>query len=279
VGHAPIEETVPEHAQNVIIGIIGEGESAMNTDDGWVGWLTELSGTEGYWFITSDDVDFVYNEPTFNFARTEQRAKQAIPEAYTYHQSTQQAFYYVESAEIDGEAINAGDLVIAYNGDVVVGARYWDGSIIDVPAMGADAGEKYAGYAQSGDAISFKVLDQSTNTLIDMDVTGNAEWNNLGMHVIKLTNAVIPDEVQFGSAYPNPFNPVTMVEFSLPETMEVEVVIYDMLGRSVANLASGAFERGNHHVSWNASQSAAGIYFVSMTIGGETQIQKLMLIK
>ena len=279
VGHAPIEETVPDHAQDAIIGIIGEGESAMNTDGGWVGWLTELSGTEGYWFITSADVDFVYNEPNFNFARTEPRAKQAIPEAYAYHQSTQQAFYYVETAEIDGETIDAGDLIIAYNGDVVVGARYWDGAIIDVPAMGADAGEKFAGYAQSGDDISFKVLSQATNTLIDMDVTGNSQWNNLGMNLIKLTNSVIPDEVQFSSAYPNPFNPVTMVAFSLPETMEVEVVVYDMLGRSVASLASGAFDRGNHQVSWDASQSAAGIYFVSMTVGGETHIQKLMLIK
>ena len=48
-GFSPLIETIPEAAQNSIIGIIAEGESAYNTENGWIGGLMDLSGTEGYW--------------------------------------------------------------------------------------------------------------------------------------------------------------------------------------------------------------------------------------
>ena len=171
------------------------------------------------------------------------------------------------------------NLIIAYNDNVIIGARYWYGETTDIPAMGADADPKYAGYGQSGNHITFKVLDASTNTLVDMDVEGSTTWQNLGMSLIQLTEKIIPEEISISNAYPNPFNPVTMISFGVPSEMEVHVAIHDMLGREIAELANGVYSTGNYELHWDAGNQASGIYFVKMIAGGQTNIQKLMLVK
>ena len=145
--------------------------------------------------------------------------------------------------------------------------------------MVTDGIDLHAGYSVRGDKITFKVLDSSTNTLIDMEAEGETTWQNFGMSMIKLTDKVIPEEISFSAAYPNPFNPVTMVSFSVPAEMEVQVVVYDMLGRAISELANGVYVPGNYELNWDASSQASGIYFVKMMAGGQTNIQKLMLVK
>ena len=99
------------------------------------------------------------------------------------------------------------------------------------------------------------------------------------MSLIQLTEKIIPEEISFSSAYPNPFNPVTMVSMSIPAEMEVHVAIHDMLGREITELANGVYSTGNYELQWDASNQASGIYFVKMIAGGQTNIQKLMLVK
>jgi len=69
----------------------------------------DLSGTEGYWFITSEDVDFTYNPPASDNLTRQVKYRKVLPEAYTYSQSMNQAFYFVNSAEINGEPLNTDD--------------------------------------------------------------------------------------------------------------------------------------------------------------------------
>ena len=278
-GYARIEETIPTDAQASIIGIIAEGAAAYNdVEIGWLGGLIGLSGTEGYWFITSDSVNFAYNPPVEGAARMVSPIR-SVPLEYSFSQSTQQAFYFVESATIGDDPIDTDDLIIAYNGDIVIGSRYWYGNTTDIPAMGIDGSATYAGYGQSGDRITFKVLDASTNTLIDMNAKGETVWQNFGMTFIQLTDKVIPEQISFSSAYPNPFNPVTMISFGVPTEMEVQVVVHDMLGRTVTELASGVYTQGYYELQWDASQQSSGIYFVTMVAEGQKNILKLMLVK
>ena len=70
-----------------------------------------------------------------------------------------------------------------------------------------------------------------------------------------------------------------MISFGVPTEMEVQVVVHDMLGRVVTELANGIYDQGYYEVQWNASQQSSGIYFVKMVGGGQTNIQKLMLVK
>lgn len=228
--------------------------------------------------ITNEEVAFSFNPPVEGTARMVSLVR-SVPMEFAFKQSTQQAFYFVNSATIGGEPIEKEDLIIAYNNDVRVGSRYWYGQTTDVPAMGADGSDTFAGYCKAGDQVSLKVLDASSGNLIDMVSEGGTDWNNNGFSIISLAERMIPDAISFSSAYPNPFNPVTMLKYSIPQEMDVEVVVYDMVGRMVSELASGLQEPGSHELQWDASQQSSGIYFVKFQAGSHIETQKLILMK
>jgi flagellar hook assembly protein FlgD len=78
---------------------------------------------------------------------------------------------------------------------------------------------------------------------------------------------------------PNPFNPTTTINFSLPRQQHVTIAIYDILGRRVAILVDKRYERGRHSVVWNASKVPSGIYIYVMTTATSTLTKKMVLIK
>ena len=84
--------------------------------------------------------------------------------------------------------------------------------------------------------------------------------------------------------FPNPFNPSTTIEFSLPQAQDVTISIYDSKGRFVVDLAAGQRPGGNHSVTWdgrdaNGQAVASGVYFYRMTAGNQTVTRKLVMIK
>ena len=207
--------------------------------------------------------------------------KSTTPPEYSYVQSDQQAFFFVQNATIGGEALESDDVVIAYNDNVIVGSRFWNGELTDIPAIGVDTdgGDMYTGYAEAGDKISFKVLDASTGELVEMDSEGDIEWSHFNMSVINLTDKFLPTEVSLSNAYPNPFNPATMLTYDVPSDIVVSMGVYDVRGRLVDELVNGMREQGRYEVTWNADQHSSGVYMIKMTAGSTVKIQKVMLIK
>lgn len=66
-------------------------------------------------------------------------------------------------------------------------------------------------------------------------------------------------------AWPNPFNPKTVVGFRLSVVSEVKVTVHDVLGREVAVLVDGGMEPGEHSVTFDATNLASGVYLVRLT--------------
>ena len=88
-----------------------------------------------------------------------------------------------------------------------------------------------------------------------------------------------PTEFALSQNYPNPFNPSTTIEFALPQMSEVNIAVYDVLGRKVAELVNGNFNAGYHKVRFNASNLTSGVYFYSIKAGDFVSVKKLMLLK
>ncbi len=82
----------------------------------------------------------------------------------------------------------------------------------------------------------------------------------------------------FGN-YPNPFNPVTNIKFSIPENGFVSVKVYDILGQEVDNLFTGNMTKGIHRLEWNAQEFTSGIYFAKVNYANSTKLFKMVLIK
>lgn len=81
------------------------------------------------------------------------------------------------------------------------------------------------------------------------------------------------------SAYPNPFNSNTQLQFSLPFSQDVSLTLYDALGRQVTTLVNERLAAGTHNANWQAEGVASGTYFARLKYG-ETQVtHKLVLIK
>mgnify|MGYP000044112637 CR=1 FL=1 len=142
-----------------------------------------------------------------------------------------------------------------------------------------DGGQMYTGYCKAGDKVTFKVLDASTGSLVDMDVEGDVMWNDMGISVINLTDIFLPTEVSLSNAYPNPFNPVTMLTYDVPSDMNVSMGIYDVRGRLVEELVNDMREQGRYEITWNADQHSSGVYMIKMTAGTAVKVQKVMLVK
>jgi Cleaved Adhesin Domain/Secretion system C-terminal sorting domain/K319L-like, PKD domain/Bacterial Ig domain len=79
--------------------------------------------------------------------------------------------------------------------------------------------------------------------------------------------------------YPNPFNPETRIEFSLAETEDVLIDIYNIKGQKVVELLNSNMEAGTHELIWQADKYSSGIYFLRMQTDEYLKCEKLNLLK
>jgi len=110
--------------------------------------------------------------------------------------------------------------------------------------------------------------------IVQMDFDGNSET----FGPVNLTFDV-PDKFNLSNNYPNPFNPTTTIPFSVPETGNVTLKVYNVLGREVATLVDEVRQPGTYQVTFDASQLSSGIYIARLTGDGVSMTQKLTLIK
>jgi hypothetical protein len=89
----------------------------------------------------------------------------------------------------------------------------------------------------------------------------------------------LPLETKLGEAYPNPFNPTTMVPFALSQPAKVSLKVYDLLGREVITLVDGMMEAGEHQAMWDGHTAGSGVYFVVMRTANMQQARKLVLLR
>lgn len=78
---------------------------------------------------------------------------------------------------------------------------------------------------------------------------------------------------------PNPFNPTTEIQFSLDFPTDLTLGVFDLQGRLVRSLASGNYANGTHRVVFDGSGLASGTYYARLTVQGNSQMQRLTLLK
>jgi hypothetical protein len=90
---------------------------------------------------------------------------------------------------------------------------------------------------------------------------------------------MLPGEISLLQNYPNPFNASTIIEFNLPEALDVKVIVYDLLGREVQTLIDEYRQAGEHSVIFDASSLSSGVYFYRMTAGRNSLTGRMILLK
>jgi len=88
-----------------------------------------------------------------------------------------------------------------------------------------------------------------------------------------------PVETALFKAYPNPFNPTTVISYTLQVASYTSLSVYDLQGREVARLVDGYRDAGLHEVTFNAAHLASGVYIYRITSGSYQVAGKLTLLK
>jgi len=89
----------------------------------------------------------------------------------------------------------------------------------------------------------------------------------------------LPKDFNLYQNYPNPFNPTTSIKYELPESGNVKIKIFDILGKEVVTLVNEEKSAGNHSVNFNAGDLSSGMYFYTLSTENTYRVKKMLLLK
>ena len=92
-------------------------------------------------------------------------------------------------------------------------------------------------------------------------------------------NTHLPNQISLFPNYPNPFNPTTILSFSLINNDHVLLEVYDIKGQNIETLVNSELFAGRHKIKWNGTQYSSGIYFIKLRTENIEMNQKIMLLK
>ena len=144
-------------------------------------------------------------------------------------------------------------------------------------------------YFVSNEANIDDIISIYSDVLLILDAWGNngASYNiNNGIITIngmlsnKNISNNIPISYSIDNIYPNPFNPITSVQFSVPTNSEnLMINVYDLSGKIAEELTSNIYSQGRYSIAWNATKHGSGIYFIELKAGKTRIIKKITLLK
>ena len=79
--------------------------------------------------------------------------------------------------------------------------------------------------------------------------------------------------------FPNPFNPVTTIKYTIPKNSFVYIKLYDVLGKEIKTLVAGEETAGNYEVKFDGSDLPSGIYFYTMSVENYFTTKKMIILK
>jgi len=119
------------------------------------------------------------------------------------------------------------------------------------------------------------------------NIAGSGEWsapNFVHLIIVGVDDFnEIPKSYSLSYNYPNPFNPSTVIEYSLPKSSYVQLEIYDIVGNRVGELVNKSQNAGNYQITFDASNLSSGVYFYRISANSGTSnfssVKKMILLR
>jgi len=263
------------------------------TDTGWIG-LFDLAanGKVDFDDFTAFSADYGFGVAKAGKAAIELPSSN-IGIGLTSSIDEANSMYYVNVNFSDAATINGFELTLSYNPAALelvkesitglVGLNIPSVSDGNVSISSMFAGENFSGSF----TIGFK--NRGINNRINIEVTNALVADNqFDVSQIKdLTSATLkamPTVYALSKNFPNPFNPTTTIEYALPSSGKVDLVVYNMTGQKVRTLVSETKTAGFFKVVWDGRNDtgetvASGLYFYKLVSGKFNKIEKMTLVK
>ena len=134
-------------------------------------------------------------------------------------------------------------------------------------------------YKTSGTTTKLIVVAPETNRIFSTEdyyevdevlAVNSNEFIDVAKHV---------SEFNLSSAYPNPFNPTTNIDFSVSVAGYASVKVYNLMGQVVGVLMDGMVDANTYSLNWDAQHLSSGVYMIKAESNGQVATQKIMLLK
>jgi len=168
-------------------------------------------------------------------------------------------------------------------------------NFIDYGGIDASAGTFPIKFSEFGNLINFKFkilkdIESTSLTFGSKNSAGGMRGEDLEVKVKDgnlttstsipdIDNPFLPEQTQLGNAYPNPFNPTTVIPVSMERPDFVTLKVYDLTGRAIKTLHQGTLLGGTHRFVFYASELSSGIYVYTLSTSTGVETKKMVLLK
>jgi hypothetical protein len=136
-------------------------------------------------------------------------------------------------------------------------------------------------YAGSGSHKVFYTVSVVDNSALE-SIRADYDWVPWQPYFCKSGQSyekTVVTEYQLYNNYPNPFNPVTTIQYDLRESGFVQLKIFDILGKEVADLVNEIKEQGRHYITFDAENLPSGVYVYSLRVNDFVSNRKMTILK
>ena len=180
-----------------------------------------------------------------------------------------------------------GDEIAAYDeSGKLIGSTTFGGENIALTVWGDDHTTSNKDGLAIGEKVTFKLWNSDMNTESTLIITKwDAGSDEYAVDGISIASNIIISGSESANAYklyqnePNPFNGTTTVKFYVPESSEVMIGVYNMLGEYVAEVTNSRYNAGKHEVEFKSNDLGQGTYFVRMTTNNFTATRNMKIVK
>ena len=169
------------------------------------------------------------------------------------------------------------------------GLRYFAGTSTGLYSTSLLDDENTVWTQEGSETIGNMVIDDIEGRHFDGFIVAGSHGNGIYSATISsdelsIDEPLSPSEFSVGFNYPNPFNPSTTIPFSLNETQNITIKIFDISGREVMNLFAGQKDIGSHTIRWNGKDNLgndlpSGMYIYQLKGNNSKVNRKMHLIR
>ncbi len=262
---------------------IGGDSSDINADNDYA---LKIRDNAGAIYKNSIFMSFNYGVDIEDVAETEVDSRQRLDQGdivlannIWYNFGNGDTIEAISKHEYEAAHLAANNNVIA---DPLITVGYdRDQTFLPLPEAGSPAFDNLAEIPANAfySQVAFKGAFGSVNWLRDWTAMDHYSYLSHDEVVAVEEDHDTPVAYTLGQNFPNPFNPDTTINFTVPEHSAVTLTVYDMLGQKVGTLVDQVMPSGTYSVSWDGSGHSSGIYFYSLKAGNSYVTKRMTLIK
>jgi hypothetical protein len=249
-----------------------------------------LSQGKGYWIKLNAPVSFKYPSAAAKIVEKD------VPQSFRHYRSVEATgnnstvlFIPDNGNSSLKELLSAGDeLAVFDTAGLCVGAGIWNSSNLALAVWGDDQLTQSLDGMKDGGIFEGRLWDNETGLEYSLNLSsvgGPLSFEQNGLTVIQFAAKTVAGEkgapavFELLPNFPNPFNPTTTIEYTVPRQAHIRITVFSVSGQQVAILGDSMVQPGRYAVTWNASDLPSGVYFCRLTTGDTMLTTKLLLLK